>query len=214
MGRGSMLRRAAVRHMGSAAQYPCIGIHWSVRLDAAHLGPPQRPMHVARSCLAALWLDCLLRHSHACICCGAAKLPLQTCKLVHADLSEYNILYHNGELYIIDVSQAVDLDHPKYAARPVLVACQPRHQEICKTKFSHSAAVQALDFLREDCKHVNDYFRKQGIATLTVRELFDFAVDPTIDETNIDDALSRLMKIASRYVRVGPVPFILFSPSC
>jgi hypothetical protein len=35
-----------------------------------------------------------------------------------------------GELVVIDVSQAVDLDHPK-----------------------------ALDFLREDCTHVNDYFR-------------------------------------------------------
>lgn len=35
-----------------------------------------------------------------------------------------------GELVVIDVSQAVDLDHPK-----------------------------ALDFLREDCAHVNDYFR-------------------------------------------------------
>ena len=35
-----------------------------------------------------------------------------------------------GELVVIDVSQAVDLDHPK-----------------------------ALDFLREDCAHVNDFFR-------------------------------------------------------
>jgi RIO kinase 1 len=34
---------------------------------------------------------------------------------------------------IIDVSQAVDLDHPK-----------------------------ALDFLREDCAHVNDFFRRRG----------------------------------------------------
>ena len=37
----------------------------------------------------------------------------QTCKLVHADLSEYNILYWKGEIFIIDVSQSVDLDHPK-----------------------------------------------------------------------------------------------------
>jgi len=91
----------------------------------------------------------------------------QKCRLVHADLSEYNILYHKGELWIIDVSQAVDLDHPK-----------------------------ALDFLREDCKHVNDYFRRNGVATLNMRELFDFAVDPSITDDNIDAALERLMEIA------------------
>ncbi|MFH1470998.1 MAG: serine protein kinase RIO, partial [Candidatus Micrarchaeota archaeon] len=33
--------------------------------------------------------------------------------LVHADLSEYNILMHAGEPYIIDVGQAVLLNHPK-----------------------------------------------------------------------------------------------------
>ena len=32
--------------------------------------------------------------------------------LVHADLSEYNIMLWNGEPYIIDVSQAVRIDHP------------------------------------------------------------------------------------------------------
>ena len=35
------------------------------------------------------------------------------CKLVHADLSEYNILYHDGSLVIIDVSQSVEHDHPR-----------------------------------------------------------------------------------------------------
>ncbi|KAF8505133.1 RIO1-domain-containing protein [Hysterangium stoloniferum] len=34
------------------------------------------------------------------------------CKLVHADLSEYNILYHESQLYIIDVGQSVEQDHP------------------------------------------------------------------------------------------------------
>ncbi|MEW5300878.1 MAG: hypothetical protein WDW36_003774 [Sanguina aurantia] len=102
----------------------------------------------------------------------------QTCKLVHGDLSEYNILYHLGELYIIDVSQSVDLDHPK-----------------------------AFDFLREDCKHVNDYFRKNGVATLTVRELFDFVVDPNINDSNIDEALERLSELAaSRPVGVEETP--------
>ncbi|PNH03150.1 Serine/threonine-protein kinase RIO1 [Tetrabaena socialis] len=92
----------------------------------------------------------------------------QKCRLVHADLSEYNILYHKGELYIIDVSQSVDLDHPK-----------------------------ALDFLREDCKHVNDYFRRCGVATLNVRETFDFVVDPAINEDNVDAELERLSEAAS-----------------
>jgi hypothetical protein len=41
--------------------------------------------------------------------------------------------------------------------------------------------------------------RRQGLPTLTVRELFDFTVDPSINESNLDQALERLMEIASRW---------------
>ncbi|KAL4430675.1 hypothetical protein ABPG75_005931 [Micractinium tetrahymenae] len=94
----------------------------------------------------------------------------QKCRLVHADLSEYNILVHNNELHCIDVSQAVELDHPR-----------------------------AFDFLREDCQHVNDFFRRAGVATLTVRELFDFAVDPSFgaEGPELDAQLDRLMELAA-----------------
>jgi serine/threonine-protein kinase RIO1 len=51
------------------------------------------------------------------------------CKLVHADLSPYNILYRNGSVYIIDVSSAVDISHPK-----------------------------AMEFLRRDCEQIHNYF--------------------------------------------------------
>lgn len=37
---------------------------------------------------------------------------LQNGNLVHGDLSEYNMLYYKDEIFIIDVSQSVELDHP------------------------------------------------------------------------------------------------------
>lgn len=96
------------------------------------------------------------------------------CKLVHADLSEYNILYHveqsnepypsaaetetetealaknqnvpqKGHLYIIDVSQSVEHDHP-----------------------------HAFDFLRADLRNVEEFFGKRGVQCVGLRRAFDF----------------------------------------
>jgi RIO kinase 1 len=92
----------------------------------------------------------------------------QKCRLVHADFSEYNLLVHNDEIHVIDVSQSVELDHPR-----------------------------AFDFLREDCKHSNDYFRRQGVATLTNKELFDFVVNPALTDENLDAELNALMETAA-----------------
>ncbi|KAB1217457.1 Serine/threonine-protein kinase RIO1 [Morella rubra] len=100
----------------------------------------------------------------------AMRTLYQKCKLVHGDLSEYNILYFEGNLYIIDVSQAVDLDHP-----------------------------HALDFLREDCLHVSDFFKKNGVAVMTIRELFDFIVDSSIADEAVDIYLEEVQqKILAR----------------
>jgi RIO kinase 1 len=51
--------------------------------------------------------------------------------LVHADLSEYNIMYWKSKVYIIDVSQSVDLNHPN-----------------------------AISFLKRDLKNVYSFFSK------------------------------------------------------
>ncbi|CAM6125327.1 unnamed protein product [Calypogeia fissa] len=118
--------------------------------------------------------DAGLSVSRLCECYIEAVMAMRTmyqvCRLVHGDLSEYNILYFEGHLYIIDVSQSVELDHPR-----------------------------ALDFLREDCLHVTDFFRKSGVAVMTVRELFDFVVDPALAADQVDDYLEKIQeKIEAR----------------
>ena len=59
---------------------------------------------------------------------------------------------------------------------------------------------RALDFLREDVTHVNAFFRRAGIAVLTTRQLFEFVVDPLINQHNLSEALQSLQQLATRYV--------------
>uniref|UniRef100_A0A1B0DPR2 Serine/threonine-protein kinase RIO1 n=1 Tax=Phlebotomus papatasi TaxID=29031 RepID=A0A1B0DPR2_PHLPP len=92
------------------------------------------------------------------------------CRLVHADLSEYNLLVHREKLVIIDVSQSVEHDHPN-----------------------------ALEFLRRDCREITKYFRKHGVAVMTVQELFNFITDATINDKNKHEYLQEMLKkIADR----------------
>ena len=105
-----------------------------------------------------------------CVC--MMRTLYQECHLVHADLSEFNIIFHEEKMYIIDVSQAVEHDHP-----------------------------HALEFLRKDCTNVTDYFRRNSVAAMTVKELFDFITDISITKANIDSYLAEAMeKTAERTV--------------
>lgn len=69
------------------------------------------------------------------------------CNLVHADFSEYNLLYWQEKVYIIDVSQSVELDHP----------------------FSK-------EFLKRDIFNINDYFKKKGVHIFRIRDLYEFII--------------------------------------
>lgn len=94
------------------------------------------------------------------------------CKLVHADLSEFNLLYHDGKIVVIDVSQSVEHDHP-----------------------------HALEFLRKDCTNITDFFAKKEVATMTVRELFTFITDPNITDKNMENYLEQMAnKIGDRNI--------------
>ncbi|CUA68752.1 RIO kinase 1 [Rhizoctonia solani] len=89
------------------------------------------------------------------------RLLYQVCKLVHADLSEYNILYHNSHLYIIDVSQSVEHDHPA-----------------------------AFDFLRSDIRNVEAFFSRDGVRTLGSRRLFEFVTHDNLTGGQGEDLLA------------------------
>lgn len=92
------------------------------------------------------------------------------CRLVHADLSEFNLLYHEKRIVVIDVSQSVEHDHP-----------------------------HALEFLRKDCTNISEFFRKREVATMTVRELFEFVTDPAIGEADVERYLEEMSeRIAER----------------
>ena len=120
--------------------------------------PKLKDVQLSESKARELYLECLL----------ILRKLYRECKLVHADLSEYNILLHRGQLYVIDVSQSVEHDHP-----------------------------QALEFLRKDCSNITDFFRRNKVCVMTVKELFDFITDVTITESNIEEYLKKAQERAS-----------------
>ena len=81
------------------------------------------------------------------------KKMYQKCKLVHSDFSEYNLLYYNKEVYVIDLAQAVEENHPN-----------------------------ADYFLKRDIHNMNEFFTKNHIDTLTDQQFYDFVVEKNIKD--------------------------------
>lgn len=82
------------------------------------------------------------------------------CRLVHADLSEYNMLWYKKELWFIDLAQGVEWDHPN-----------------------------ALRFLRDDCQHVTHFFKVRGVRNaLSVRCLFEFVTSEVARDLAVEMA--------------------------
>jgi RIO kinase 1 len=67
---------------------------------------------------------------------------VKNAKLVHGDLSEYNIMVNNGLPYIIDVSQAVTIDHEN-----------------------------SIELLIRDINNINNFFRQYNIKIIDVSEV-------------------------------------------
>lgn len=67
--------------------------------------------------------------------------------LIHGDLSEYNIVFHDGQLVFLDLGQAVTVHHPN-----------------------------ASEFLRRDCRNIVAFFNRLGYE-VTTDDLYSSIVD-------------------------------------
>ncbi|KAI4158687.1 MAG: hypothetical protein LQ342_007208 [Letrouitia transgressa] len=99
---------------------------------------------------------------------GYMRVLYQSCRLVHADLSEYNILYYADKLWLIDVSQSVEHDHPR-----------------------------SLEFLRMDIKNISDFFRRKGVDVLSEKAIFEFvtAAQGSLDPSKLSESIERLYQV-------------------
>jgi RIO kinase 1 len=77
---------------------------------------------------------------------------LHAAGLVHGDLSEYNLIVHDGELVVIDLGQAVTIHHRN-----------------------------ADEFLRRDCRNVATFFGRQGL-DVDPDDLYGVVTDATPSE--------------------------------
>jgi RIO kinase 1 len=76
--------------------------------------------------------------------------------LVHGDLSEYNLVVHDGELVVIDLGQAVTVHHPN-----------------------------AGEFLERDCRNVADFFSGLGV-DVTGEDLLAYVKREADPEREVD----------------------------
>ena len=88
------------------------------------------------------------------------KILYNKCHLVHADLSEYNILWHEQECWFIDVSQSVEPNHP-----------------------------HGLEFFMRDCTNIVDFFNKKGLDVGKPTDLFTLISGLPIEDGESEAAI-------------------------
>ncbi|PSP50962.1 serine protein kinase RIO, partial [Halobacteriales archaeon QH_1_68_42] len=79
---------------------------------------------------------------------------LYSAGLVHGDFSEYNVVFHEGQLVVLDLGQAVTVHHPN-----------------------------SREFLERDCENVAAFFGRQGLE-VDPDDLLAFVVDEDGDDEN------------------------------
>lgn len=100
-------------------------------------------------------------------------------RLVHADFSEFNILWHEGSCVVIDVAQAVEPLHPA-----------------------------ALEFLMRDCDNITTFFAKHSVPGIMTKEELFFEITKLDPLTTNATMLERIhMKGEAEHVVNRPQNF-------
>lgn len=82
----------------------------------------------------------------------------KVCDLIHGDLSDYNLIWHDESVYVIDVSQSMLTSHPNANA-----------------------------FLYRDCKNILDFYRKSGLTdVLDEKTLFTLISGKDLTDMDVE----------------------------
>ncbi|KAH9922804.1 RIO1-domain-containing protein [Epithele typhae] len=120
--------------------------------------PRLKDADIPESAMADLYVELMLM----------ARKMFVECRLVHADLSEYNILYHVPD------------------AAPTDPAASATESEAAPRRRGRRPSVEhdhphAFDFLRQDLRNVDDFFARRGVPTVGLRRAFEFPADADAD---------------------------------
>ena len=92
-------------------------------------------------------------------------------RLVHGDLSEFNLLYFENEIIMIDVSQSIEDNHP-----------------------------MAIEFLKRDIYNMNYYFKNLGVLVFKLRDIFRFITDFKLKEDGIQSFIEDMILNANEKI--------------
>ena len=135
--------------------YHCVYIHVHVHVHV----PCSVPLHQCK-CIY-MYNKCTL---YMYMYVQGMQLMYKKCRLIHADLSEYNLLWHRGRVVFIDVGQSVEPSHPN-----------------------------GLEFLLRDCRNVSGFFDRVGVKdVMGAHELFNYVSGLQIAATNDAEFLTQV----------------------
>jgi len=103
------------------------------------------------------------------------RIMYRKAKLIHGDLSEYNILLHKGKPVIIDLPQAIDIS-------------------LMTSRYTHIRK-RNLQVLRKDIQTISKFFEKEYNLTFDFDEVYRYIAGADIDYERVDYSIEEIEKM-------------------